>query len=134
MVQSKRIGLWMGLGLSAAFLVGAIGAGASGLRQEKEDERGEKSSGSAFTVAPKAKLNPIQAMRIAEKASHGKAFQATFEFDEGKWVYGVMVKKGAQLFEVELDPVTGKVGDTEKVTPAGEAKEVQSELGKILAK
>jgi uncharacterized membrane protein YkoI len=99
--------------------------------QEKEDDE-KPMAGTAFTVKPKVKLNPVQAMKIAEKASGGKAFQATFEYDEGHWVYGVMVKKGKALMEVELNPVTGKVGDTEKIDPAGEAKEMESELGKVL--
>ena len=115
--------------VAAVLLVPAVMA--KGPLQEKEDDEADQAK-TAFSVKPKASISPVQAMKIAEKSSGGKAFQATFEFDEGHWVYGVMVKKGTMLMEVELNPVTGKIGETEKVTPDGEAKEVRSDLAKIL--
>jgi hypothetical protein len=39
-----------------------------------------------------------------------------------------MIVSGKSIKEVEIDPMSGKVGDTENVTPEGEAKEVQQEL------
>lgn len=82
--------------------------------------------------APHVKVTPVQAMSIAERKTGGKAARATFEFDEGHWVYGVLVAKNHKLMEVELDPMTGKIGDTEAVTPEGEAKETQQELSQLI--
>jgi hypothetical protein len=80
-----------------------------------------------------ASISPVEAMRIAEKRSGGRATRATFEFDEGKWVYGVITVKNHKLMETEIDPVSGKVLDTEAVTPDGEAKEVRAEFAKMAA-
>lgn len=81
------------------------------------------------TPAPAGKIAPWEAMKIAVKKAPGsRALNANFEFDEGHWVYGVFVVKGKTLQEVEIDPMTGKVGDVEKITPDGEAKEVRQEL------
>ncbi len=95
--------------------------------QEKEDKEAPK----AMTV-PAAKITPVQAMKAAEAKSGGKAKMAMFEFDEGHWVYGVIIVKNHKLMEVELDPITGKVGDMESVTPEGEGKEFQQELAKLI--
>lgn len=77
---------------------------------------------------PAGKITPWAAMKIAVAKVPGKALNAMFEFDEGHRVYGVMVLTGKQIKEVEIDPMTGKVGDVENVNPAGEAREVESEL------
>ena len=57
---------------------------------------------------------------------------ADFEFDEGKWVYGVMIVNGKIIKEVQIDPISGKIGDVETVTPEGEAAEVKAELTKAI--
>ena len=77
---------------------------------------------------PKCNISPVQAIKIAIKKVHGRALNANFELAEGKWVYGVMVVTGKTIQEVEIDPMTGKIGDVEKITPEGEAKELQGEL------
>jgi len=105
-------------------------------QQEKdEDEKSEKSAGKAWPPsAPKATISPVQAMAVAKKKmGGGTAFQATFEFDEGHWVYGVMVVKGHKISEVEIDPVSGKALDTEAVSAEGEAKEMSELLKKVAA-
>lgn len=87
--------------------------------------------------APTGKITPWAAMKIATEKVPGHALNATYEFDEGHWVYGVMVVTGGtkkEIKEVELDPTTGKVGDVEAVTPEGEAKEMTAELNKALGK
>lgn len=78
--------------------------------------------------APKGKITPWEAIKIATGKVSGRPLMANFEFDEGHWIYGVMIVSGKSIKEVEIDPMTGKVGDTENVTPEGEAKEVQQEL------
>ena len=100
---------------------------------KEENEKDEKTQAQQWPPsAPAAKVTPIQAMAAAKKKlGGGTAFQANFEFDEGHWVYGVMVVKGHQISEVEVDPTTGKALDSESVTPSGEAKEAQEELAKI---
>jgi len=93
------------------------------MAQEKDED--EKP---AAQKAPRAKIGPVDAIRIAQGKVAGRAVQANFEFDEGHWVYGVMIAHDHKLSEVEIDPMTGKVGDVEAVTPDGEAKEVKAEL------
>ena len=77
-------------------------------------------------------MTPVQAMAAAESKYGGKAKMALFEFDEGHWVYGVVVLKDKKLLEVDVDPVTGKAGDSESVTPDDEAKEFKEQLTAIL--
>lgn len=90
------------------------------------------------TPAPTGKITPWAAMKIATgKVPGSRALNANFEFDEGHWVYGVMVVTGGEkkeLKEVEIDPTSGKVGDVESITPEGEAKETAAELNKALGK
>lgn len=81
---------------------------------------------------PVAGINPVKAMRSAEAKVGGSAKMAIFELDEGHWIYGVVVAKGGKLLEVDVDPVTGKAGDSEAVTPEGEAKEFQESLAKFV--
>ncbi len=81
---------------------------------------------------PQAKITPIQAIAIAQKKVPGRPLQANFEFDEGHWVYGVMIVNGKTIKEVEIDPMTGKVGATETVTPDDEAKEMKDMLTKAI--
>jgi hypothetical protein len=78
--------------------------------------------------APMGKITPWKAIEIATGKVPGRALNANFEFDEGHWIYGVMIVSGKTLKEVEIDPMTGKIGDVESITPEGEAKEVASEL------
>ena len=78
--------------------------------------------------APSGKITPWQAIQIANKKVPGQAINANFEFDEGHWIYGVMIVSGKKIQEVEIDPNTGKIGDVEEITPAGEAKEIEAEL------
>ena len=80
---------------------------------------------------PIAKITPVQAMKAAEAKTGGKATLAIFEFDEGHWIYGVVVVKNHKLTEVDVDPVTGKAGATEAVTPDDEAKEMKDALAKM---
>lgn len=81
---------------------------------------------------PSGKITPWAAIKIAQSKVPGRPLQANFEFDEGKWVYGVMIVSGKTIKEVEIDPSSGKVGDVESVTPNGEAKEVRAELTKAI--
>ncbi len=89
--------------------------------------------GRTQTSAPKpvAKVTPVQAMQAAEAKTGGKAGMAVFEFDEGHWVYGVIITKNHKLIEVDVDPVSGKAGATEEATPDAEAKELKDALTKM---
>ncbi len=77
---------------------------------------------------PAGKITPWAAIKIALAKVPGRPLNANFEFDEGHWVYGVMVVSGKKIQEVEIDPMTGKVNAVEEITPAGEAKEMEQEL------
>ncbi len=83
-------------------------------------------------AAPKCKISPVEAIKIAQKKVPGRPLQSNFEFDEGKWVYGVMIVSGSTIKEVTIDPITGKVGGTETVTPDDEAKEIKEMLQKAV--
>ena len=87
---------------------------------------------SAFSSPPSGKVTAWAAMKTAAAKTGGKPFQAVFEFEDGKWIYGVLVLKGGKISEVEIDASTGVVGDVEGITPAGEAKEFQGELEAVI--
>ncbi len=76
-------------------------------------------------------ISPIKAMKIAEGSAGGKAGMAIYEFDDGKWIYSVPVAKAGKLSEVEIDPTTGKVLETEAVDAKAEAKEFAAALNKL---
>lgn len=111
--------------LSTASFFASPAFAQSGEKEEKETTYGK-------ATAPVAKITPVSAMKNAVAKYGGKAKIATFEFDEGHWVYGVVVVKGGKLIEVEVDPVTGKAGDSESITPEGESKEVKAEFEAFL--
>lgn len=83
-------------------------------------------------TVPSGKITPWQAMKTATQRASGRAVQATFEFEDGKWIYGVIVAGKGKLSEVEIDANTGKVGDVEKIEPASEAKEYEGDLRRAL--
>ena len=84
---------------------------------------------------PVGKISPWEAIKIATAKVPGRALNANFEYAEGHWVYGVMVVTNTtpkKIQEIEIDPITGKIGDTEEITPDGEAKEMAAELNTAL--
>lgn len=84
---------------------------------------------------PVGKITPWEAIKIATAKVPGHALNANFEYAEGHWVYGVMVVTNTtpkKIQEVEIDPITGKIGDMEEITPEGEAKEMAAELNTAL--
>ena len=124
--------LAIALGATFAAALTALPARAQQKEQGEKDERAE--SAMWPPSAPKAKITPVQAIAVAKKAlGGGTAFQANFEFDEGHWVYGVMIVKGHTISEVEVDPLTGKAMGTEAVTAADEMQEMKETLTKASA-
>lgn len=87
---------------------------------------------SASASEPTCKLSPVDAIKIAKTKIPGRTIQATFEFEDGKWVYGVMIVTGKSIKEVIVDASSGKIGDIESVTPNDEAKEIKAELERAL--
>ncbi len=116
-------GITLGFGLAAL-----IGGGASLLRATPEPT----SQKAKAQAEPKCKISPVEAIKIAQKKVPGRTLMANFEYAEGKWVYGVMIVNGTTIKEVEIDPMTGKIGDVETVTPEDEAKEMKNELTKAI--
>jgi uncharacterized membrane protein YkoI len=85
------------------------------------------------SAPPHGKVAPWDAMAAAvAKVPGGRAYSATYALEEGRWIYDVIVLQGKSLTEVEVDAVTGKVGDTEAATPEGEGKELTAELNKAI--
>jgi hypothetical protein len=121
-MRTKR----MTAALYATLGIGAILVGGSGLLAVHAQHQG------SAMPEPKCKVTPVEAIKIAKGKVSGRALNANFEFDEGKWVYGVMIVTGKTIKEVEIDPMTGKVGDVETVTPEDEAKEIKDELTKAI--
>lgn len=119
--------------ISAFAVIGFAATGAMlatpAYAQAHEREKQEKSGP---IMDPAAKVTPVQAMKAAEAKVGGKAAMAMFEFDEGHWIYGVIVSKNHKLIEVDVDPITGKAGDTESVTPEDEGKEFQKALARLI--
>ena len=99
-------------------------------------ERGEKDEEpSTWQKPPKPapKTTPVQAIDAAiNKMGGGAAFQATLEYEDGKWVYGVLVVKGHKISEVVVDSDKGTILDIEGVTPDDEAGEVKEELAAVI--
>ena len=101
---------------------------------QEKPEKGEKDETTAKIGAmtkPVAKISPVKAMRAATAKFGGKAVMASFEFGEGHWGYDVTLVKDGKLTEVEIDPMTGKVGDSESTTPDDAAKELKDTLIKL---
>ncbi len=119
------IGAFAAIGVVSTGTMLATPAFAQGQDKESHEKAGPM-------TAPVAKVTPVQAMKAAEGKVGGKAAMAIFEFDEGHWIYGVVIMKNHKLMEVDVDPMTGKTGDSEDVTPADEAKEFQDGLTKML--
>lgn len=103
-----------------------------GEKEENEGNEKEEAEGKETAMtAPQVKITPVQAMKAAEASVGGKAGLAMFEFDEGHWIYGVVVVKDHKLMEVDVDPMTGKAGDHESVTADDESQEFASSLKKL---
>ena len=85
-------------------------------------------------ASPKAKIGPVQAIHAALGKVHGVPFSATFEYDGGKWGYDVIVIHNHKASEVEVNAMTGKVGDVEAAIPADEASELKSDLTAAIKK
>ncbi len=119
--------------LVGTFAAIGVVSSATMLTQSALAQAGGAKSGWQRPTTPTATITPIQALKLAaEKTKGGTAFQANFEFDEGKWVYGVLVVKGHKVTEVIVDPMSGKVLATEAITPQDEVVEVRDELTKVI--
>jgi hypothetical protein len=90
--------------------------------------------GAPKDATPMGKITPWQAMKIATAKTPGKPIKAIFEYEDNKWLYGVVVVNGKTIHEVEIDATTGKVGDSEVITPEGEGKETTQELNAAIGK
>lgn len=72
-------------------------------------------------------ITSAQAEAAAVKKIPGKAISSKYEFEDGRWQYAVLVKKGKTLYEVEVNATSGKVLDTEKTTMAEERAEAAAD-------
>ena len=83
---------------------------------------------SAFAGSPpKPKLSSAQAAAAATRHIPGKAMSSKYEFEDGRWQYAVLVKGKSGLYEVEVDPTTGKILDQERTSAAEESKEAAAD-------
>lgn len=100
--------------------------------ESEENERAEGGGKYQLPQSYSSKISPWAAMMAAQKKVGGKPFQALYEFEDGKWNYGVAILKGKKIIEVDVNPVTGKVGSTENVTPSDEAEEMRDAFERVL--
>jgi hypothetical protein len=112
--------------LYATLCIGAAFVGGATLLAAHAQQTGSK------TPEPKCKISPIQAIKVVTDKVPGRALNANFELDEDKWVYTVLVVSGKTLKEVQVDPMTGKAGDAETVTPEEKAKDIREDLTKAV--
>lgn len=84
--------------------------------------------------APQAKVGPVEAIHNSLEKVPGVPFSATLEFDEGKWGYDVIVIHDHKASEIEVNAMTGKVGDVEDAVPADEASELKADLEAAIKK
>lgn len=119
------------IGVFAA--IGVVSTGTMLSTSAFAQEKGEGQTGWIKPTKPMLKISPIQALKTAtDKLKGGTAFQAIYEFDEGHWVYGVLVVKGHVVTEVTVDPMTGKALDTENLTADDEAKEARDLMNQAI--
>ncbi len=90
------------------------------------------SRANAKDTAPKSKVTPWSAMKIANATLNGKPLTATYASEGGKWIYDVLVTKDGKLYEIEVDAATGKTAAPEVVTVEEEAKEMADDLNKAM--
>ena len=69
----------------------------------------------------------LKAEATASKKMHAKLVSSKYEFEDGRWQYAVLVKKGVTLYEVEVSKDGTKVLDSEKTSAAEEAKEAAAD-------
>jgi uncharacterized membrane protein YkoI len=83
---------------------------------------------SVFASAPKPKITPAKAAKIALAKYPGTLVKAAhYEHEDGVWQYEVLIRtKKNQMLEVDVNAMTGKIGDVEKTSAAEEAKETKS--------
>ncbi len=121
--------------IGAFAAIGVISTGTMLATPAFAQTKGEKAAPSVWIrpTKPLMKVSPIEALKIAtKKLNGGTAFQAIYEFDEGHWVYGVLVVKGHKVTEVSVDPMSGKVLDTESLTADDEAKEARDLMNQVI--
>lgn len=121
--------------IGAFAAIGVVSTGAMISTSAFAQDKGQKAGvgGWVRPTKPQLKISPIQALKAAtDKLKGGTAFQAIYEFDEGHWVYGVLVVKGHTVTEVTVDPMTGAALDTETLTADDEAKEARDLMNQVI--
>ena len=105
------------LALLAVATAGLVLPRASVLAEEDDDA--SPSAAQLSQALAQAKITLDTAVKTAATNAKGVACEAEFEMDDGKPVFEVLVVATVdgtpQLFEVEIDAVTGKVLETERV-------------------
>jgi len=78
----------------------------------------------AMAQGAKHKIDAKAAAKIALRKYPGKLTKTPrLEHEDGVWQYEVLIKKGKDLLEVNVNADTGKIASTEKTSAAEEAKE-----------
>lgn len=116
-MQTQRT-IWLGIA-AGSLILGVVGTGWLTAQAQ---------SRTVNLPLPRCKLSPIEAITAATRKVPGRALQSNFEMGREKWFYGVIVLTGKKLHEVHVDPLTGKVGKVEEVTPASIGNELQEKF------
>lgn len=88
--------------------------------------------GNGIPAQAASRIAPWDAMKIATAKVGGKAIQATYLQEDGRFLYDVVIVKEQKLMEVAVDATTGKAGAIETVTPEEEGREFATDLHKAL--
>jgi uncharacterized membrane protein YkoI len=97
---------------------------------EKLEGKEAKEFEEAKKALPLIKISLTDAIATAEKAvSGGKTFEVGIEFEDGKAIVNVSLLDGAKAVGVDVDGVTGKVLEVEKLptTKVGDSKPEKTE-------
>jgi hypothetical protein len=97
-------------------MIGLVSTGLTGVRAEE--------SGDPAVLAAMLKGVTVT-LQSGLKASEGAGtpISAKFEIDNGKLQLSIYTMKGSDFFEVVVDPKTGVIAKTEKITDAGDLKD-----------
>ncbi len=87
----------------------------------------------AVAAAMKGPTHVALADAIGTASASGKPISARYEFEDGKLKLSVFIEKAGAYTEIFLDPITGKVAQTDKITGGDDLKDAKAQ-SKVSAK
>jgi hypothetical protein len=100
-----------------------IGLVSTGLTDVRAEESGDPAVLAAMLKGITVTLQ--SGLKASEGA--GTPISAKFEIEDGKLQLSIYTTKGSDFFEVVVDPKTGAIAKTEKITDAGDLKDAAAQ-------